>query len=106
MFFFFIGGIHPKTVTVDKTPRICPVCGLNRAVLKRTDHYLSIFFIPLFRVKKGEPYLECPTCGPIIQKEGIYGYEKEETAVPICPYCKKEIFPEYKFCPFCGKKLK
>jgi predicted RNA-binding Zn-ribbon protein involved in translation (DUF1610 family) len=103
MFFFFIGGIQPKTVVVDSNPRICPECGLSGAVLKRTDHYLSIFFIPLFRVKKGETYLECPRCGPIIERGG---YRKEEAVVPVCPHCKKEVSPEYRYCPFCGRRLK
>ena len=62
MFFFFIGGIQPKTVTLDRQARTCPACGLAGAYTRRTDHYLSLFFIPLVRVKKGEPYLYCQRC--------------------------------------------
>ncbi|SPF39937.1 hypothetical protein SBDP1_280015 [Syntrophobacter sp. SbD1] len=61
--FFLIGGVQPKSVTVDETPRICPGCGLAQARLKRVDHYLSLFFIPLFPVKKGDPVLICDRCG-------------------------------------------
>ena len=105
MFFFFIGGIQPKTVIVDKNLRICPKCGLNRATLKRTDHYLTIFFIPLFRLKKGELFLECPSCGPVIMDKGPAGMV-DRIYIFKCPACNKEVLPEYRFCPFCGKGLK
>ncbi len=52
--FFFIGGVQPKTITLDDSRRLCPACGLAQARLKRTDQYLSLFFIPLFPVKRGE----------------------------------------------------
>jgi len=106
MFFFFIAGIQPRSVTLDKQPRLCPVCGLNRATLKRMDHYFSLFFIPLFRVKKGEPFLECPSCGPVTEKAGppLPPIEKKEYPSK-CPSCGREVLPEYRFCPFCGKKI-
>ena len=104
MFFFFIGGIQPRTVIADKTPRICPICGLNRAQLKSVDHYISLFYIPLFRIKKGEPFMECPTCGPVMKEDGMH--KIKEMGIPVCPFCGREIFPEYRFCPFCGKKIK
>jgi hypothetical protein len=55
--FFLIAGIQPKIVDVDAPTRRCPSCGLYQAGLKRQDHYFSIFFLPLFRVKKGVGYL-------------------------------------------------
>ncbi|MEZ4528970.1 MAG: zinc ribbon domain-containing protein [Desulfobacterales bacterium] len=58
----FIGGVSPKIKIIDEKPVICPVCGLARAYYKRVDHYLNLFFIPLFRVKKGEPFLMCERC--------------------------------------------
>ncbi len=63
--FFFIGGVQPKTMTLDDTPRLCPACGLAQARLKRIDHYLSLFFIPLFPVKRGEPAVICDRCGAV-----------------------------------------
>ena len=105
MFFFFIGGIQPRAVTVDKVPRICPICGLNRAQLKRVDHYISLFFIPLFRIKKGKPFMECPFCGPVMSENDML-YKLKEMGIPVCPSCGREILPEYRFCPFCGKKIK
>jgi len=61
--FFFIGGIGPRTVTLDKQARICPECGRLALYHKRIDHYLSLFFIPVFPVKRGEPFLSCEGCG-------------------------------------------
>lgn len=46
----FIAGVAPKTKIIDKALRLCPACGLARARLQRTDHWLSLFFIPVFRV--------------------------------------------------------
>ena len=71
--FFLIGGVQPKTVTLDETPGICSACGLAQARLKRVDHYLSLFFIPLFRVKKGDPVLICDRCGAISSPKGDFG---------------------------------
>jgi hypothetical protein len=57
-----IAGVSPKIKVLDQNPRRCPGCGLNQAYSKRTDHYLSLFFIPIFRVKKGEPFIICDRC--------------------------------------------
>ena len=59
---FLIAGVQPKTRRVDEHPQRCPACGLARAYTTRVDHYLSLFFIPLFRVKRGEPFLLCNGC--------------------------------------------
>ena len=67
--FFFIGGIQPKTITLDDTPAICSACGLAQARLRRVDHYLSLFFIPLFPVKRGRPLLICDRCGAFSSAE-------------------------------------
>ena len=102
--FFFIGGIQPKTVLVDDQPRVCPICGLGQARLKRVDHYLSLFFIPLFRVKKGDPFLECPQCG-------VSGRPYSTTAGPSrdlpprCPHCGYPVEATFQYCPHCGRSL-
>jgi RNA polymerase subunit RPABC4/transcription elongation factor Spt4 len=89
----FIGGIQPKTVTVDDTPRICPACGLAQARLKRVDHYLSLFFIPVFRVKTGEPFIHCERC------QQSAGKEAGPTA---CGRCGRLLDGDFQFCPYCG----
>lgn len=101
--FFIIAGIQPKIVKLDDQPRMCPSCGLNQARLKRVDHYFSVFFIPIFRVKKGLPFLECQRCGSPARE--IVGGRSESRQGPghICTYCGKPIDSAYRFCPFCGK---
>ncbi|HDG98820.1 MAG TPA: zinc ribbon domain-containing protein [Desulfobacterales bacterium] len=103
--FFFIGGIQPKTVILDETPRMCPSCGLYQARLKRLDHYLALFFIPLFRVKKGQPFLECQSCGAISPESGQVSFGTQEMPSHTCPYCGKPLEPSYLYCPFCGRKI-
>jgi len=103
--FFFIGGIQPKTVTVDDQPRMCPSCGLYRSRLKRVDHYVSVFFIPLFPVKRGMPFLQCESCGSISRETGEIRYEPQKTAGRTCPYCGESVESSFRFCPSCGKRL-
>lgn len=100
--FFFIGGIQPKAVELDEGKRICPVCGLQTAKMKRLDHYLSLFFIPVLRLKKGEIFLECVRCG-IIPPDGD---DVSRGRRPIlCPNCNREVSDGYRYCPFCGRRL-
>lgn len=68
--FFFIGGIQPRTVRVDNQPRSCPYCGHVAVHLKRVDHYIAIFFIPLIRIKKGIPFLACDHCNVVHYRDG------------------------------------
>jgi hypothetical protein len=68
--FFFIGGVGPRTITLGGQVRICPNCGRPSLYLKRIDHYLSLFFIPLFRVKRGELFLSCEACGASFNEHG------------------------------------
>lgn len=74
--FFFIGGVQPKTVRIDKQARLCPACQHSAVYLKRVDHYLSLFFIPLFPVKKGIPFLSCDNCHSVFDETGLIVGEK------------------------------
>lgn len=108
--FFFVGGIQPKTKTLDENPRLCPACGLAQARLKRIDHYLSLFFIPLFPVKKGEPLLMCDRCGYAAPPEETFHGRPTDMAPPPmvavrCPSCGKTLEPSFAYCPYCGKKV-
>lgn len=67
--FFFIGGVGPRKKTIDRNLRICPDCGRPALYSKRIDHYLWIFFIPILRVKKGDPFLSCQACGASFEDE-------------------------------------
>lgn len=102
---FLIAGISPKTKTLESAPRICSSCGLAQAYLKRVDHYLSLFFIPIVRVKKGEPMLICNRCQAT-------GYDRPAPGRPVatpssvltCRQCGRTLENEFAFCPYCGAK--
>ena len=103
--FFFIAGIQPKTVYVDDQCRVCPSCGLYQARLKRADHYLSVFFLPILRVKKGGPFLECQRCGSLNDESGEARFGALKKSDHTCHHCGRALEPEFGFCPFCGKPV-
>ena len=106
MMFFFIGGIQPKTVSLKKQPKICPVCGYSALYLKRVDHYLSLFFIPLVPVKKGTPFQICENCKAIFDEQGSEIAVGKETEQDRCSGCGQVIVPDFKYCPYCGKAVR
>jgi hypothetical protein len=101
----FIAGVSPKIKVLDQNPRRCPVCGLNQAYYKRMDHYLSLFFIPILRVKKGEPFIMCDRC-----ERNVHEFEPDFTrqqneAAKTCRYCGKTLDKDFKYCPHCGRRI-
>ncbi len=101
--FFFIGGLQPKTINLGKTNTACPECGNFDTYLKRVDHYISLFFIPLFPVKKGNPFVLCNTCNSVFEEDGS---KKKATTIESgkrCLYCGKYLKNDYSFCPYCGR---
>jgi zinc-ribbon family len=106
-FFFFIGGLQPKIKVIDERPRPCPRCGLHQAYLKRVDHYLSIFFIPILKVKTGEPVLICDRCErPVADWPSDIGRTGDlPGGAKSCRFCSKDFPREYSFCPICGRRL-
>jgi RNA polymerase subunit RPABC4/transcription elongation factor Spt4 len=105
MFFFFIGGIQPKTVIVDRQPRACPACGHVEVYLKRVDHYMSLFFIPLFPVKRGTPFLLCENCNTVIDEHSPRTDFGQPPAKNICASCGRAVEGDFTYCPYCGRKL-
>lgn len=103
--FFFIGGIQPKQKLLEKQARSCPACGRIGLSRKRSDMYLSLFFIPLLRVKKGTPFLVCDLCGSGYREDGTV-MDREQTRTGMnCPRCGRGLELDFVFCPTCGKKL-
>jgi len=102
--FFFIGGVQPRTVTLDETPRLCPACGLAQARLKRIDHYLSLFFIPLIPVKRGTPVLACDRCGTMFSSEALLGADRRKADAGKCLRCGYALEPGFRYCPHCGSR--
>ncbi|MFP4563660.1 MAG: zinc ribbon domain-containing protein [Spirochaetia bacterium] len=111
--FFLIAGVQPRTRTIDDTSHRCPTCGRNTAKLKRVDHYFSLFFIPLFPVKKGEEVLLCENCGYSSSPEGDnyfaaperFGERAAREERGICPECGRAVEPGFSYCPYCGARL-
>lgn len=101
--FFFIAGIQPRTTRMRGRLEWCPACGRYGAEKRRIDHYLTLFFVPLARVKKGLTFLECPRCGTVLPETGPAGPARQ--SIPHCPHCGRAIGPDFRFCPFCGGKL-
>jgi rubrerythrin len=96
-----IAGVSSKTKTIDPTPRLCPSCGLAQAYLKRVDHYVSLFFIPVIRVKKGEPVLVCNRC----ESAGFNAPKQQppsESPSVMCKQCGRSLENDFRYCPFCG----
>jgi hypothetical protein len=104
-FFFFIGGIQPKVKVLEETPRRCPRCGLHQAYLKRVDHYLSVFFIPVLKVKTGEPVIICNRCERPISDSDLLRSQEPQSAPKLCRHCGKSFPGDYTFCPVCGRRL-
>jgi RNA polymerase subunit RPABC4/transcription elongation factor Spt4 len=103
--FFFIGGMQPRTVRLDKRASTCPVCGHPEVYLKRVDHYLSLFFIPLFPVKKGAPFLGCDNCSAVLDERGTPVGVKRRSETAKCPYCGRSLEEDFDYCPRCGRKI-
>ena len=98
----FIAGVSPKTTVLDKAARLCPVCGLARARMQRVDHWLSLFFIPVLRVKKGAAFLFCDRCEqPVSDMPNGPGGETD-TSLSACSACGRTLEGDHRFCPYCG----
>ena len=103
--FFFIGGVQPKTVTIEKKGMICPICGKPELYKKRIDHYVSLFFIPVFPIKKGQAFTVCEGCKTNFSEDGSMVMPEGSMGKIRCNHCGSYVEQEYKFCPYCGKGL-
>jgi hypothetical protein len=104
---FLIAGVQPRTRKGPKTDQICPQCGLTQVYERRLDHYFSLFFIPLVRVKKGAAFSWCERCqAPLTGSgDGIDPLSGPFSGKNICPACGERLDPQYRFCPHCGQPL-
>jgi len=103
---FVIAGVQPKTRTLDETPRRCPRCGLHQARTQQVDHYLSLFFIPLIRIKQGEPFLYCQRCHQPVNSSdmGTGPPPSDGPQKPMCRQCGRTLASDFRYCPHCGQR--
>jgi rubredoxin len=101
----FIGGVQPKTRDLEGSPRTCPRCGEPRARLRRTDTYISLFFIPLIPISKGEPFVACEGCGHVFDERGERLEALGEGRRPRCPGCGHRLESSFTYCPHCGQRV-
>jgi predicted RNA-binding Zn-ribbon protein involved in translation (DUF1610 family) len=104
---FLIAGVQPRTHKGPKMDQNCPHCGLAQVYERRVDHYLSLFFIPLLRVTKGESGPWCERCQqPLSTLMGANGSETvSKLDGRVCRDCGAVLDPEFSFCPHCGKEI-
>ena len=103
---FLIAGVQPKTRRIDDAPRRCPSCGSVQAYTTRIDHYLSLFFIPLVRVKRGEPFLMCERCQGAVD-DRLHGppqVDRPTGGQTVCAACGRTFDSSFNYCPHCGQR--
>ena len=100
--FLFIGGVQPRTKVLDREPRACPACGRPALRHERTDQCLSLFFVPLFQVKKGLRVLRCESCGSIFDEAGRRWAPPGGRAGAVCRFCGRDLAEDFVCCPYCG----
>jgi ribosomal protein L37E len=101
----FIGGVGPRKKRLDYQPRICSNCGLSQAYLTRVDHWLSVFFIPIFPVRRGQPVVLCDRCGHVDGESGKTIAEGVDLATSQCHRCGESLEKGFRYCPQCGTPL-
>ena len=102
---FLIAGVSPRIKVLDDKPMLCPVCGLAQAYFKRIDQYFNLFFIPILRVRKGEPFIMCERCERNIHEMGEAYQDWLDTQNTICRHCGRALHRDFRYCPFCGTKI-
>lgn len=61
---FLLFGFRTRDSVVSRRLMVCEVCGVNAAqsLVKRSTKF-TLFFVPLFPIKRSTYYLECANCG-------------------------------------------
>lgn len=99
---FLIAGIQPRVKKLEAAALRCPVCGRYEAYRQRVDHYLSLFFIPLLKVKTGQPFTLCNHCAHAGSEAGTDQPPGPSVRPSRCTSCGHPLKREFSFCPYCG----
>ncbi len=131
MFFIGIFGIESGQKEIKILNNIpCKTCNVNTTgQLIKTFSLFQFFFIPIFKWNE-RYYIKCNRCSTIYEipkekgkkiengeniditywdlNEIDNGYSDNYYNSPknICPSCGKPIEGDYKYCPYCGTKIK
>lgn len=88
--------ISPELQSLLDTDPICycPNCDeIRDPLVYRYNTWFTLYFIPLFRVSKGEEVLDCPVCTDQLETG---------SQANICTGCGKWNSHTKGFCPSCG----
>ncbi len=106
---FFIAGVQSKKARLEGHDRRCPNCNANTLQLTRMDNYISLFFIPVIPIKRGEPFLLCRTCDAAYAADMGGGtmndMQYDEPQGRTCGSCNKQVAGDFSYCPYCGKSI-
>jgi uncharacterized Zn finger protein len=63
---FLLLGIRTRDHLLSTIVMVCEVCGVSagQALVKRSTKF-TLFFVPLFPVRRSTYYLECAHCGTL-----------------------------------------
>lgn len=109
--------MQPKRAKLPEPARTCPACGRLSLERVRHDLWLSLFFIPVLPVKRGQPLWECSQCGygapqapapaaprPTPARDEPPGLPAPGQGPGRCRFCGQPLEPGFKYCPNCGAK--
>lgn len=80
--FIFIIGVAPRQKKISEGDFVCPSCQQKRPYTQvKSAQWLSLFFIPVFPLGKGEEYVTCHHCRQSYEPQ-VLEKEFQKAAVP------------------------
>ena len=118
----FIAGLSPRLKQLGVASATCPGCGLGgRLNIVRQGQYISLFFIPIIPLGRGEYIATCGGCAGIFLLNQQAGRRFERSPdIPIgrgefelyrqgyggaCNHCGRPAEEGHTFCPGCGNRI-
>lgn len=105
------GGIEPriKTLPQSSSPPNCPSC-LHHLQRVRSDSVLTLFFVPIWTVSKGQEFWMCMSCGWTgmdmdLHGIALTGVNGRRRLMATCSVCGARADEGWRFCPYCGTRM-